>query len=374
MDDNSKIFKQVDFFTSIDDEVLKQVTSAFREVTYSKDEVVFQEDEVGDSFYIVKSGKIALNKKLKVDESITGELSFFMPFDYFGELALIDDEPRSGTAIAAKQTTLLKVNKQDFLNICSRHPEVMLSIVKTMSKRIRATNDKYMNMWDELLKKNKLTAVGTAASKIVHDIRNPITVIILTAQLMGSVYEGSDEFAEKIVMQANRINDMVKEILEFASGQTVSLNIEEVNLDNYFIFMVEEFQPLCETRNASLEIENEVAERVNFDQDKITRLLYNLIRNSVDAFGDNPGVIQIHSQLKDNNLHLQIKDDGPGIPKEILTDVFEPFITVNKKEGTGLGLAICKKIVTDHGGEIKVANLPEKGACFDIYLPLRADA
>lgn len=371
MNDNSKIFKQVDFLRSLDEDVLERIISAFKETPYSKEQVIFEEGEIGDCFYIVKSGMVALTKRSSLEGNITGELSFFKPCDYFGELALIDDEPRSGTATASEDTVLLEVCKENFLNTCRAHPEVLFSVVRTISRRIRETNDRYMNMWDELLKKNKLAAVGTAASKIVHDIRNPITIIILTAQLISDVYEGSEQFAQKIVNQANRVNDMVREILDFASGEKIKLNISGVNLDDYFTVLVEEFQPLCQTRDIILDIENTVSDKVWLDKDKISRLFYNLIKNAIDAFGEESGLIEIKSRISGNKLHVKVSDNGPGIPKRIIDEIFEPFITVNKQGGTGLGLAICKKIVTDHGGDIKVTNRPGKGARFDICLPLR---
>lgn len=367
MSNNIDILRKVDFLQSLDELTLEKISELFKEKVYTKGSILFEEGEIGDIFYVVKKGKVSLTKRIKSTE---GELSFFGPYEYFGELALIDEEPRSATAITFDDSVMLSINKKDFLQVCKENPEVLLSIVKTMSSRLRATNEMYIEMWDELIKKNKLAAVGTAASKIVHDIKNPLTIIVLTSQMIERIFEGSSELAQKITAQVGKVNDMVKEILEFARGEAIGLDIVDININKFIEELSEEYTPIAEVKSTDVIVDSSVDDTVlRFDKDKIGRVIMNLINNAIEAFDDEPGEIYLTANLEGSWFHLSVIDNGPGIHEKYLDTLFEPFVTHKKKSGTGLGLAICKKIVTDHNGKMTVKNHEKAGAQFDIYIP-----
>lgn len=370
MKESIEVFRRIDFLESLDDEAIARIISLFEEESYRKGTVLFNEDDIGDCFYVVKTGKVGITKRLKIAQHVTGELRYFGPYEYFGELALIDDEPRSANAIISEDSVLYKVCKIDFLTICREYPDILFTLVKTMSRRLRDTNERYISIWDELLMKNKLAAVGSAAGKIIHDIKNPITIIVLTAQLMEKVFEGSSEFTERIVGQVNKVKDMVKEILDFASGEQTGFDISRTDLQNFFKELEEDMQPVIEARNLEMFIDNRVTRKVKIDSDKMSRVFANLIKNAMEAFEGKPGKIFIQAEILDNNLRFQVVDTGPGFNLENLSTVFDPFVTYNKKSGTGLGLAICKKIVEVHNGNISASNSNEGGAKIEINIPL----
>jgi two-component system, NtrC family, sensor kinase len=110
---------------------------------------------------------------------------------------------------------------------------------------------------------------------------------------------------------------------------------------------------------------------VQGDESKLRRVISNLVNNAADVLHDNAvadAAIHISAWVDDKNVMISISDNGPGIPKEIMSTLFEPFVTQNKTNGTGLGLAIVKQYVNAHGGKITVSN--NKGALFTITLPL----
>ena len=108
--------------------------------------------------------------------------------------------------------------------------------------------------------------------------------------------------------------------------------------------------------------------------DKLERVLTNLIDNACDAVGET-GSIEIHARAKESdNILITITDDGPGIPDKILSSLFEPFVTKDKKMGTGLGLAIAKRTVQQHHGQIWVESQTEKGTTFYIQLPMKQNS
>ncbi|MFA5498495.1 MAG: ATP-binding protein [Candidatus Cloacimonadia bacterium] len=368
--DNLSLIKKIDFLSQLEEEPLQAIANQFKKVTVKKGEVLFHENDPGDSFYILKSGSISLTKKINIEDEATGELIEFKPYDYFGELALIDDEPRSGTATAVKESVLLRISKNDFLNTCKDYPNVLFDLVRTMSKRLRETNAKYMEMLDSLIQEKKLAAIGTAASKIVHDIKTPITVIVLTAQLIENVFEDTAQFTDRIVKQVKVLDEMIKEILDFARGEKSDLILEEVSLEKFFNELLDDLNPIADAREISINLSNWVKQEVVMDVQKINRTIVNICKNAMEAIGNKPdGRIEISSKLEGDFVYITIKDNGPGIPEEILSKLFEPFATHGKKGGTGLGLAISQKVIEDHNGRIVAYNQPTGGACFEIFLP-----
>jgi signal transduction histidine kinase len=105
-----------------------------------------------------------------------------------------------------------------------------------------------------------------------------------------------------------------------------------------------------------------------FDEGRVSRAIFNLARNAIEAMQKRGGVLQISAGLADGVLRIAVADNGPGIPKEIEGRLFQSFVTAGKEGGTGLGLAIVKKIVEEHGGEV-VLSSSSSGARFELVLP-----
>ena len=367
---NLEIIRTIDLLQPLEDDQIIEISNRFVEQSFPKGTILFEENEQGDSFYIVKSGEVTLSKRLKVAENETGIITTFHPYEYFGELALIDEEPRSGTATITEDSCLLKISKEHFLDICQDYPQIMFGIIRTISYRLRKTNDRYIEMWDELIIKSKLAAIGTAVGKIVHDIKTPITIIVLTAQMIARISKESGKFTDKIVKQVTVLDEMVREILEFARGEKSELKVEKISLQKFLNDLEESIKPIADSERVELIIASDSDAIINIDSFKVSRTITNLFKNSIEALKGNPGRIEICTTVKESKLLLSVSDNGPGIPEDLLSSIFEPFVTHGKKAGTGLGLAICQKVIHDHRGEIYVCNRKEGGARFDIHLPL----
>jgi|SRR5690554_1688220 len=366
---NLQIISQIDFLSTLDEMAIQKIADKFQEISYPKGTIIFRENDPGDCFYILKSGRVVLTKKINIEEETSGELIFFQPYEYFGELALIDDEPRSGTVTVTEDASLLKIKKVDFLAICKDYPTVLFSIVKTMSRRLRDTNERYVKILDALINEKKLAAIGAAASKIVHDIKTPITVIVLTAEVIERLVDKAAPFTQKIIRQVRILDEMVREILEFAKGQKSNLKICEVDLQEFVDDLREELDPLAQVNKIKLNMVNVAEEKILFDPMKLRHTILNIFKNGIEAMEKKGSKIDIKTEMIDDKLHVMIANDGPPIPDQVMEQIFEPFVTYGKKSGTGLGLAICHKAVTDQNGELFAKNLPEGGVRFDIYVP-----
>jgi signal transduction histidine kinase len=190
----------------------------------------------------------------------------------------------------------------------------------------------------------------------------------LTAQLIESIFPDSNEFTQSIVRQTKLIDQLVREILDFARGVQTSPLIQKVNLDEFFNDLKEVNSAALKGRNISFLVENKVTEPVHFDEGKIRRVLMNLIRNSSEAMTTD-GEIRIIASMASGWLQISVIDNGPGISAKIRDDLFQPFVTEGKEHGTGLGLAIGKKLVQEHRGRLEYIPVEPHGCRFDIRIP-----
>jgi signal transduction histidine kinase len=162
---------------------------------------------------------------------------------------------------------------------------------------------------------------------------------------------------------------MARELIDFSRGKT-RLQVGPMivtDLVNDLKSQFEKCQPFIEVRT---EIGYKGA--MEADRYRLIRVFGNLIRNAREAIGMREGSRLIFSveQIEPNNVRFVVSDNGPGIPNELLPQIFEPFVTHGKADGTGLGLAISKAVVEAHHGTITVAS-SEKGTTFHIDLPVK---
>lgn len=222
---------------------------------------------------------------------------------------------------------------------------------------------------EKLLQKEKLSAVGNAMSMMMHDLRSPIKNIKVLTDMMR-MDQPENEWLDMIDECGVQASEIFEDFMDFI--KEIPVKKIPVNLDK----VIEEGISLTEGRNTNGNVticrQGETGLTVAGDESKLKRSVMNLVNNSIDALQDNnvsnPYVYVSTALDKANgNIIIEIRDNGPGIPHEIMRTLFDPFVTRKKSHGTGLGLAIVKQYIMAHGGEIKVQN--DEGAVFTITLP-----
>lgn len=332
---------------------------------------VISEHALGDSLFIIFKGKVEITKELDPnDKNVFAQLKVMERGDFFGEMAMIDEEPRSASVIAKEDVELIVVPRERFLTIAYSNPKVLFNLIKSLSWRLRDSNLKFAEVMEKLIAQNRLMAVGMAASKIIHDIKTPLTIIVLTAELIQKMYPESKEFSESIVHQTRLVDQMVREILDFAKGKSTPTNPQKVNLEAFFQDIKDTFGQTLVGRDIEFIINNSVKNDVFFDEPKIRRVLINLMKNSSEAMTTN-GYIRLDALQENDELTIVVSDNGPGIPERIQANLFSPFQSEGKSMGTGLGLAITQKLVHEHDGTINYRANEPNGTIFVIRLPQR---
>jgi two-component system NtrC family sensor kinase len=224
---------------------------------------------------------------------------------------------------------------------------------------------------EKLLQKEKLSAVGKAVSMMMHDLRSPIKNIKVLTDMMRTELP-QNEYLDMIDECGVQASEILEDFMDFVKETPVKKL--PVTIDK----IIEDGIKLAEPKN----INGQVAIQTNIptnlsvtgDESKLKRSIMNLVNNAIDALIDhkiiNPAIdISAVADKKPNNVLITVRDNGLGIPNEIIKTLFDPFVTKQKANGTGLGLAIAKQYITAHGGEIKVSN--DTGAVFTITLPMQ---
>ncbi len=227
-----------------------------------------------------------------------------------------------------------------------------------------------------LVQAQRDAAWSEVARRLAHEIKNPLTPIQLSAERLQYKYlkqetvQNTDlleRMTHTIIQQVKAMKEMVDAFSDYARisqirWQTIQLNrlIKEV-VDLYQYDRVK----------ITLQLDKKI-NKIEVDKGRLRQLLHNVIKNAIEANNTQAVQIKITTHYKLitalEYVELRIEDNGPGIPKDLLDRVFEPYVT-SKTKGTGLGLAIVKKIIEEHGGTLQIENVP--GACITIQLPLK---
>jgi two-component system NtrC family sensor kinase len=225
----------------------------------------------------------------------------------------------------------------------------------------------------QLLQSEKMASLGKLAAGVAHQINNPLGGITLFAKLMLEEYElekGAQEDLNRILRDAERARNTVKELLEF-TRQTRHLmrpnNINEALTRTLFLL---ENQTLFQNIDLQKDFQKDLP-LVSSDAQQLYHLMMNIILNAAQAMDGN-GILSLKTYYreKQDRVYIEISDTGPGIPEKSLPHVFEPFFTTKEEgKGTGLGLSLAYNIVESHGGRMSAKNNPDKGATFKIELP-----
>jgi two-component system, NtrC family, nitrogen regulation sensor histidine kinase GlnL len=229
---------------------------------------------------------------------------------------------------------------------------------------------------------DRLSTLGTLAAGLAHEIKNPLGGIKGAAQLLEMELSQDHELREctrVVLKEVQRVNRIVEELLELASPR--KLELSPVNLHKVLGDIILLQKRSTDGKEISFHQQFDPSiPPILADEGLITQLLLNLIKNAVEAVGDN-GLIRVTSRVvaeysmtqkgerRSRMVAVEVHDDGPGIAREQLEQLFTPFYTT-KSKGTGLGLAICQKIVAEHRGMIKVESEKGKGTTFTVMLPL----
>jgi len=245
---------------------------------------------------------------------------------------------------------------------------------------------------DDLVRSEKLAFTGRIAASIAHEIRNPLTNIILAIRQLkkeDKIRLEGHNYAEIVERNTNRIEYLITELLNCARPIKLNLqpcdvhlvikdvlNVHKVRLRTQRIKVSKNFTPLevpakgGAVASGDLLLTGQASQPsiLLIDKEQLGRVFLNLIANAIEAMRPG-GNLSITTKKEKGTFVIKIQDNGRGIPEKNLIKIFDPFFST-KKRGAGLGLTTCQNIVTSHGGIIEVESAWRKGSTFSVSLPI----
>jgi two-component system NtrC family sensor kinase len=260
--------------------------------------------------------------------------------------------------------------------------EEIVAWARTLSDRVDAKTRELKSAHDHVLQVEKMASIGKLAAVVAHEINNPLAGILTYAKLLEKWLKRGDLMAKRedaaqslslIAAESRRCGELVKNLLSFS--RSAPMNVVPTDLNSVIDRSVRLVQHQMELKGIQwqLDLANDLP-IIPCDPAQIEQVLLALIMNAIDAMphGGNLWIKNWISSSTDE-VEIEVRDDGTGIPPEILPQIFEPFLTTKETgQGVGLGLAVSRSIVERHRGRIDVRSELGKGTTFRICLPLEA--
>jgi signal transduction histidine kinase len=388
-------------FPDLDNEALKQLSGLVRIATYPPGILICKEGAYENVFYLIVSGEVAITKHLEGEEERV--LRHSVAGDFFGEMALIQDVPRSANVRTVQDTTVLEFDRDVFEDLMTSSPNLAWRMVRTTFDRLRANDQTALSDLREAyltlaqLDQAKLDFIEIAA----HELRTPLTVIQGYADVLRNnpALQTDPVFNEiigGIIRGARRLHEIVNGMLDITKIDTETLEVSRVPvlLQNVLAELKNEFADVLALRKLAFQIK-QIGDvpYIEADPTLIYKIFYQLYSNAI-KFTPDGGTITTTYWVTDvqdmgQALAVVVQDSGVGIDTRHHKLIFEKFFQIGKAAlhsssktsfkggGPGLGLALVKGAVEAHGGMVWVESdghneqtLP--GSAFKVLLPLHA--
>ncbi len=246
----------------------------------------------------------------------------------------------------------------------------VLSYIVVRANRIMETRARERQILEEkLYKADRLASLGKMVAAVSHEIKNPLGIVRSTAEILGNrisrVAPGNEHLAAIIVEETTRLDNIVREFLDFARPQEPRMGPAHLNdlVERLSRFM----QPELDKKSVVLELDLDHAlPEIVMDSEQIYQVLLNMVINSIQAMpGGGTVTVRTGPAPAGDGVVLEIRDTGTGMSAKKMEQIFTPFFT-DKIRGTGLGLAIAKNIIEQHNGYIEVTGIEGEGSTFAI--------
>lgn len=227
---------------------------------------------------------------------------------------------------------------------------------------------------DERLK-DRLAFLGSLASGLAHEIKNPLSTMTITLGLLHEEFEGAETPRDRRVLrkiallegEVARLEKILQDFLQFAGGHVVRPELVDVN--DWLGDLLDFFEPVC--ADAGIALERRLAPglpQLLMDRDLLRQAVLNLLTNARQAMPEGGG-LTVRTWSTGDRVRIDVADSGPGIDADVVPRIFDPYFTT-REQGTGLGLPTVRRIVAEHGGDVVVETRRGGGTTFTIVLPV----
>ena len=242
------------------------------------------------------------------------------------------------------------INKKDGPSF-TEEDSLMLEVVASQA----AVAIENARLLEQIVQSEQLSVIGRMAASIIHDLKQPMGVIRGFAELLGKPEVDTEKrltFSNLILEDVDRFLEMTQELLDYSRG-TMSLQPKEVRLGDWLDGLADSLRENAAGSGVEVVTRLDFVEPVWIDAARMRRAVINVAGNAFDAMPDG-GTFTIATRRNDADWELELRDTGKGIPPDLRSRIFDPFVTSDKEHGTGLGLAIVREIVEGHRGKVQI--------------------
>src|SRR6266511_3311107 len=287
---------------------LMPLLASSQEMRFAAGREIFKEGDPGEGVYVVKSGQVVISAMVGAGKRHS--FSRVLPGDFFGEMAVLDQQPRSACAAADTETEVYFVPRERMIELLTHSPDLCMTLLQEISRRIREFNQQYIR---EVLQAERMALVGRFASSIVHDLKNPLTIIGLAAEMAcldGATAQSRQGSMDRIHKQVERITSMVNDILDYTRGAQGPVTLNPEDYGGYLQGIIDELQREVANRGVTVRFETPPPNvKLALNPPRLNRVFYNLILNAVDAMPGG-GTVSVRTRLDEHEVLTEIADTG----------------------------------------------------------------
>jgi signal transduction histidine kinase len=352
--------------------------------SYPPAKVLTREGNVENVFYLLIEGQV------KVVKTINEEENRFMkplgPGEFFGEHALIHEEPRTATVITLTPVTALEITKDEFDKMLRKSSSVSVAIARAVSRRLQendqlAIDDLRMKAKELALAYQKLAEKDFARREflttIAHELRTPLTAANGYLQFMQSGALKGDALNAAIRTTAQNVQRVITLVNDILFLQEMDLILDEagpVQVGTVVTSAIEQKRASAEETGLGLDVR--IAPNLPLvigSQESLERAFSALIENAI-KFSPDGGDVVITVESGEEGITAKIQDQGVGIPEDALPRIFDRYYRMETVQGhlfggAGLGLSIAHQVIEQHNGHITVESVLGEGSTFSVFLP-----
>ena len=348
------LLQEIDLFRSFDVRELANLAETVEELYLPADAVLCTEGDPGQDMFILLEGALHIFKERRA-------ITTLHPIDYIGEMAIIEEKPRSATVISSTPVKLLRITNAQFKQYLASQPRSLVSLMQTLSQRIRKDTEQLAQEYEK-------------ANILIHDMRNTMTVfLLLDLMAKDALSPEHDRYFTLLKKGRHDIAAMMDEALANAKRLHFPKQLDVNSLPALLsdLTTVLSRHPDLLDKRIVHEMTTPIPE-FRFNRLDIGRVITNLVINAGQA-SPVGSTISITLSSHQGQAVVEVSDQGSGIAKAIQAKIFLPQFT-SKENGSGLGLTSCKEIIeTMHGGTVSVESEEGAGATFRFTLPLTQD-
>ena len=336
--------------------------------------------------WLTKNNKLAYKEFADIDPAYAlmkeEAEDYFNTTDSTVVIPLVLNEKLLGIINLGRKSNLRPYSAMDFyfLNTLKNQSAIAISnslLYENMEDQVRQRTKELVQAQKQLIQAEKLATVGTLAGGVAHEINNPLTAILTNVQMLLALDTALDadskESLQLIEEATKRCRTIVQKLMTYAKKPLEQTAVAEVDLLNVVNNVVTFLAYQLEQENIRLVTKaQEDSYRIIGNKNELEQVLTNLILNAKDAMNNikKGGTVYITVSRAQDWIILEVRDEGYGIPQEIISKIFDPFFsTKDVGKGTGLGLSICQSIIEKHNGLINVHSEVNKGSVFTVKLP-----